>query len=116
MTLTRNHNTLAKLKSCKPVKNLPKRTLALIWLYLQIIGKPVERLLSEENLWTFDRNDFEKACLFLMIENAVYQGESELQMRELISKHFTCENELAIWSKDICQTVNKLIYIIRFTS
>ena len=51
-----------------------------------------------------------------MIENAVYQGESELQMRELISKHFTCENELAIWSKDICQTVNKLIYIIRFTS
>jgi len=40
--------------------------LALIWLYLQIIGAPVERLMLEEDLWTFDRNDFEKACIFLV--------------------------------------------------
>ena len=81
------------------------KALALIWIYLQIMGTPVERMLAEENLWTFDRNDFEKACLFLVLENAVYRDESALQMRELISKHFTSENELALWSKDICEKV-----------
>jgi len=89
----------------KPDQDLPKRTLALIWLYLQIIGTPVERMLAEENLWTFDRNDFEKACLFLMLENAVYREKSALQLRELISKHFSSENELALWSKDIFEKV-----------
>jgi len=62
-------------------------------------------MLLEENLWTFDRNDFEKACLFLMIENAVYREKSALQMRELILKHFTSENELTVWSKDACEKV-----------
>ena len=59
----------------KPFKNLPKRTLALIWLYLKIIDTPVERLLSEEDLWTFDRNDFEKASVFLILRNATKKDE-----------------------------------------
>ena len=59
----------------KPFKNLPKRTLALIWLYLKIIDTPVERLLSEEDLWTFDRNDFEKASVFLILRNATEKDE-----------------------------------------
>ena len=62
-------------------------------------------MLSEENLWTFDRNDFEKACLFLVLDNALHQDKSATQMRKLISKHIPNENELAIWSKDICQKV-----------
>ena len=62
-------------------------------------------MLAEENLWTFDRNDFEKACLFLVFENAFYRDESALQMKELISKHFTIENELALWSKEIYEKV-----------
>ena len=62
-------------------------------------------MVAEKNLWTFDRNDFEKACLFLMLENTFYRDGSALQMRELISKHFTSENELALWSKDICEKV-----------
>ena len=78
----------------------------MIWLYLQIIGAlRAQRFLLENDLWTFDRNDFEKACLFLIIDNAVNQDEGALQMRELISKHFATENELALWSKDICQMV-----------
>ena len=77
----------------------------MIWLYLQIIGAPAQRCLSEKDLWAFDRNDFEKACLFLMIDNAVNQDESASEMRKLISKHFTSEDELALWSKDICQNV-----------
>ena len=59
----------------KPFKNLPKRTLALIWLYLKIIDTPVERLLSEDDLWTFDRNDFEKASVFLILRNATKKDE-----------------------------------------
>ena len=59
----------------KPRKNLPKRALALIWLYLKIIDTPVGRLFSEENLWTFDRNDFEKASVFLILRNATNKDE-----------------------------------------
>ena len=70
----------------KPFKNLPKRTLALIWLYLQIIGTPVERLLTEENLWTLDRNDFEKACLFLMLRNATKKDERVVFKSHKIAK------------------------------
>ena len=57
---------------------MPKRTLALIWLYLQIIGIPVERLLAESNLWTFDRNDFEKAAVFLMLRNPAYKDQRQV--------------------------------------
>ena len=79
--------------------------MALIWLYLQIIGVPVERLLSEEDLWTFDRNDFEKAALFLILKNASYRDQGALEMRKLISIHFTSENELADWSKETSEKV-----------
>ena len=96
----------------KPYKHLPKRTLALIWIYLQIIGTPVERLLNEENLWTFDRTDLEQAALFLILKNASHKDQSALQLRELISKHFTSDNELAQWSKDISEQVNVKIQLI----
>ena len=79
--------------------------MALIWLYLQIIGAPVERLLAEEDLWTFDRNDFEKAALFLILKNASYRDQSALEMGKLISIHFTSENELADWSKETSEKV-----------
>ena len=81
----------------------------MIWLYLQIIGAPTQRFLLEKDLWTFDRNDFEKGCLFLVLDNAMNQDESASQMRQLISKHFTSENELALWAKDICQTVSSIL-------
>ena len=82
--------------------------MALIWLYLQIIGLPVERLLLEKDLWTFDRNDFEKATMFLILKNASHRDQSALEMRKLISMHFTTENELAEWSKETSEKVNNL--------
>ena len=90
--------------SLKPNQHLSKQTLALIWLYLQIIGKPTERLLSVKHLWTFDRNDFEKACFCLTFKNAT-RDSSSLEMRELISEHFTNQNELTEWSQDIYEKV-----------
>ena len=60
----------------KPKQHLPKRTFALIWLYLQIIGTPVERLLAEDNLWMFDRKDFEEASVFLMLRKPTYKDPS----------------------------------------
>ena len=81
----------------KPEKHLPKRTLALIWIYLQIIGPAADRLLSEEDLWTIDRTDFEKASLFLLLKNPAYQDPTALEMRELISVHFNSENQFTEW-------------------
>ena len=57
---------------------MPKRTLALIWLYLQIIGIPVERLLAESNLWMFDRTDLEKAAVFLILKNPTYKDQRQV--------------------------------------
>ena len=62
---------------------MPKRTLALIWIYLQIIGTPVERLSTEENLRTFDRNDFEKACMFLVLRNPTHKEPREVSRMRL---------------------------------
>ena len=71
--------------------------MALIWIYLQIIGPAADRLLSEEDLWTIDRTDFEKASLFLLLKHPAYQDPSALEMRELISVHFNSENEFTEW-------------------
>ena len=96
----------------KPIQNIPKRSKTLIWLYLQIIGTPVERLLAEERLWTFDRDDFEKAFLCLTFKNAA-RNPSALEMRELISKHFSTESELAKWSNDMYEKVTqKILYLV----
>ena len=78
----------------------------MIWLYLQIIGSAVERLLKEEDLWSFDRSDLENAAMFLILTNASNRDESALQIRELISKHFSSDHDLAEWSKDTCEKVN----------
>jgi len=86
------------------MQEIPKLTETFIWLYLQIIGTPVERLLSEEGLWTFDRDDFEKANLCLTFKNAVH-SPSALEMGELISNHFSTKSELAKWSKDMYEKV-----------
>ena len=74
--------TMAK-KSQNPYEHMPKRTLALIWIYLQIIGTPVERLSTEENLRTFDRNDFEKACMFLVLRNPTHKEPREVSRMRL---------------------------------
>ena len=71
--------------------------MALIWIYFQIIGPAAERLLTEERLWTIDRTDFERASLFLLLKNPLYQDPTALEMRELISVHFTGVNEFAEW-------------------
>ena len=88
----------------KPNKHLPKITSALIWIYLQIIGKPIEDLLEQKNLWKFGRSDFEKACFCLTFKNAA-RDSSALEMVQLISEHFTCDSALTEWSKDIYKKV-----------
>ena len=80
----------------------------MIWLYLQIIGNSVERLLAEEDLWSLNRTDLENAALFLILKTASHREESALQMRELISSHFTSDNDLVQWTKDTSEKVKKI--------
>ena len=86
----------------------------MIWLYLQIIGNSVERLLKEEDLWSFDRSDLENAAMFLILKNASHREESSLQMRELIASHFTSDIDLVQWSKDTIEKVHNFILRISF--
>ena len=79
--------------------------MALIWLYLQINGKPNEKLLKEENIWTFHRDDFKSAVTFLMLHDEEEMDKIAIQMRELISKHFENDMQLTDWSKNIFKQV-----------
>ena len=78
----------------------------MVWLYLQINGKPNEKLIDELR-WTFDDNDFNRAFIWLMMDDEEGMNETELQMKKLISKHFENDQKLAHWSKDIFKQVTK---------
>ena len=80
--------------------------MALVWFYLQINGKPNEKLIHEL-LWTFTDNDFNRAFIWLMMDDEEGMNETELQMKKLISKHFENDQEIAHWSKDIFKQVTK---------
>ena len=81
-------------------------TLALIWLYLQIIGKSTERFLNETNFWTFDRTDF-KIAVACLVFNDDKMDQTALKMKELISKHFQSDKELFDWSRAIFDQVKR---------
>ena len=87
--------------------------IALVWFYLQINGKPNEKLI-DELLGVFDRNDFKSALIWLMLHDEEEMDITALQMKELISKHFETENELSIWSKDIFKQVVIVFQRIHF--
>ena len=76
----------------------------MIWLYLQINGKPSEKL-QNELLWTFDYNDFKNAVTCLMLDDKEEVDKTAVQMKELISIHFENDKELAEWSRDIFKQV-----------
>ena len=88
----------------KIFKSISKKVIALVWFYLQINGKPNEKLI-DELLGVFDRNDFKSAFIWLMLHDEEEMDITALQMKELISKHFETDNELSIWSKDIFKQV-----------
>ena len=90
------------------LKDISKKTYALIWLYLQINGKPSEKLQNELR-WPsmgFDRNDFKSAITCLILDDEEETDKTALQMKGLISKHFDSDKELADWSKDNFKQVN----------
>ena len=62
--------------------------IALVWFYLQINGKPNEKLINEL-LGMFDRNDFNSALLWLMLHDEEEMDTTALDMCELISIHFS---------------------------
>ena len=103
--LYRLRDTVHELLIVKRIKNIPKQTLALIWLYLQIIGKPVESLMNETNVWTFNRRDFKNSITYLILNDEQETDETSIKMRELISNHFQTDKELTDWSKEIFKQV-----------
>ena len=75
-----------------------------MWLYLQIIGEPIEQFLNETNIWTFDNKDFRKAVTCLVF-NDDEMDETAIKMRELILKHFKSDKKLIDWARAIFDQV-----------
>ena len=98
---------LVKVKGC--FEDITKKTLAMIWLYLQIDGKLNEKLLNEQSMWTFDRNDFKNAVTCLILYDEMEKDKLALQMKELISKQFETDKELTDWSKNIFKQVTVIL-------
>ena len=82
-----------------------EKNFGLVWLYLQINGKPNEKMLNERSMWTFDRVDFKSAITCLILDDEDEMDKTELQMKELITKHFDNDKQLIDWSKDIYKQV-----------
>ena len=89
--------------------------MALIWLYLQIIGKPTEQFLDEINFWTFSRQNFKSAITYLILNDAYGKDVTSIKMRKLISKHFQTDKELTDWSKNIFKQVGYKYVITKTT-
>ena len=53
----------------------------------------------------FDRNDFNSALIWLMLHDETGMDKTDLEMKQLISKHFETGTELADWSKCIFKEV-----------
>ena len=64
-----------------------------------------EKLLNEQTLWTFDRDDFKSAITCWILDDEDEMETTMLQMKELISKHFENDKQLIDWSKDIYKQV-----------
>ena len=84
---------------------VPKETMALVWIYLHIIGKPAEQFLNKRGLFDFQRKDFKSAIACLMLDDDGETDSTALNMKDLILKHFKSEKELTLWSKDIFKQV-----------
>ena len=92
------------------MKDIPKLTLALMWLYLQIIGKPTEKFLNEINFWTFDRADFKSAITCLMLNDDEEMDETSVKMKELIAKHLKTDKKLYDWARATFKQVNFIVF------
>ena len=79
--------------------------MALVWFYLQIHGKPNEKLISEL-LEMFDRDAFNSALIWLMLHDETGMNKTDLEMKRLIWKHFETDAELTDWSKNIFEEVS----------
>ena len=88
----------------------PKQTLALVWLYLHIIGKPADQFLNHWGLFDFLRKDFKSSVACLILNDDGETDPSAINMKELILKHFKSEKELTDWSKHIFKQVTLLQY------
>ena len=84
---------------------VPKETMALVWIYLHIIGKPADQFLNKRGLFDFQRKDFKSAIACLMLDDDGETDSTALNMKDLILNHFKSEKELTLWSKDIFKQV-----------
>ena len=89
---TELYNSL--LKQLKEMtNNISDEILALIWLYLQTIGKSAEPLLMNKELWKFGKKDFRSAILTLVWDEDIENDAATLAVKELIVNNVKSQNE-----------------------
>ena len=109
---TELYNSL--LKQLKEMtNNISDEILALIWLYLQAIGKSAEPLLMNKELWKFDKKDFRSSILTLVWDGDIDNDAATLALKELIVNNLKTRNECTKqWTEDIykCYMYNEVCY------
>ena len=94
------------LKQLEVMKNdISDETLALIWLYLQIFGKPVEPLLLNV-LWNFDNENFSRAIKTLTQDQVIENDAVTFAMKQLIVNRLKSHNQcVKEWTNDIYKDI-----------
>jgi len=88
------------LDQLKEMKDIPGTALALIRMYLQVLGKPGERMFKEQ-IWCFTRKDFKNAITSLLLNDDDDNNELVLKMVNVVRMHFNDEQQIFEWTKDI---------------
>ena len=102
---TELYNSL--LQQLEKMKNdISDETLALIWIYLQTVGKPVESLLMKRGLWNFDKRDFKSAILTVTWDEVIENDKVILTIKRLIVNRLKSQNQYPVkWLKDLYNEV-----------
>ena len=68
-------------------------------------------ILSDNNLWIFDKNDFKDAMTFLILNDERETNENDLELKKLIAMQFNNNSDMILWAADLFEKVIPILFL-----
>ena len=69
-------------------------------------------VLSDNNLWVFDKNDFKDAMTFLILNDERETNENDLELKKLIAMQFSNNSDMILWAVDLFEKVILISFLL----
>lgn len=69
-------------------------------------------ILSDNNLWVFDKNDFKDAMTFLILNDERETNENDLELKKLIAMQFSNNSDMILWAVDLFEKVILISFLL----